>query len=127
MDLFTELQTILQMLLDTAVIGGTLAVGVLAGYAIFKLLTLASLLWFAKFVCQKIYELLKQKLDQETNRPKITNIEVKGKIISITGTEEGAILLARAIEKAALKHSHGYMSFPEARNLADYIESYTVN
>ncbi len=62
--MFNEVQQILQMLLDTAAIGAGLAVGVLAGYAIFKLLTLASFLYFARFVVLKLYDLIKIHIDR---------------------------------------------------------------
>jgi hypothetical protein len=124
MNLFTEMQTLLQMLIDTAVIGGALAVGVLAGYAIFKLLTLASLLWFAKFVCQKIYELIKLKIDNEKDKPNYYTVEVRGKVLTTTDTEEAAKVISDALATVASKHTYDYMLVSEARRLAEHILKY---
>lgn len=96
MDLFTEVQQILQMLLDTAVIGGGLAVGVLAGYALFKLATLASFLYFAKHVVDRIYTFAKAKLDRP-EPPMVTEIKLDGHFITHDATPQTFLLLIEEI------------------------------
>lgn len=116
----SEIQSIIELIAQTVAISGTVALAALGGYALFKLMTLASLLWFAKFVVQRTYELVKMTLD----RPKTYEIILKGRSIVRSGNKNQLESLGAEIEKALARNSFGYSVGAEVTDLADYISKY---
>lgn len=120
MDIFNQMQQILQMLLNTAEVGVAWAVCVLAGYALFKLVTMASYIYFARFVVIKIYELLTQSF----SKARIYHLRMGENVLVESAKESGAIDLKLAIELVAEKHTYKVMSITELRKLSNYIRNY---
>ena len=97
--------------------------GVLGGYAIFRLLTLASTLYFAKYCVDKIHDLVKAWC----NRPRIYEVKIGQKIIQAGEDSESAQELANSLNYVLASHSLGKASSSEVRQVIAHIRTYKPN
>ena len=125
MDIFTEIQAILQMLIDTAIIGGGMAVAVLAGYALFKLLTLASYLYLAKYVVEKLYDYSKAVLEKPEPEV-VNNVEIGSLFIRHDATPVLFTQLAEEIRGLAVEDSN-YVHSSDVRKAIEIIKRHKTN
>lgn len=108
------------MLGETLAVSATVAVAVLAGYAVYQLAIMASYIYFARFVVLKIYELILRRMEQKDS----SELTIDGQVALTEINESTKLRLLTAINSAVRKHSHGIMHTTEAKRLIDYINNY---
>ena len=124
MDIFNQIQELLQMLLDTAVIGGGMAIGVLGGYALYKLITIGSLIFLAKYTIEKVYLLVRIRLEKkEAEIVNVNKVEIGGLFITHDSTPVLFVSLIEEIRTLAVVESP-YVHSPDIRKAIEIIKDY---
>ncbi len=112
------------MLLDTAVIGGGMAIAVLGGYALYKLITIGSVLLVVKYAIEKLYLLIMKRIEQgPAEIVNKTELHVDKHIIRHDATPEHFLGLLAVIRNLDVNNSQ-YIHDRDVLKAIDIINKY---